>query len=165
MKIQVYSIRRRRLGAPAAFPTNGAAIASAGYQYDAACRLWQKTYGNNDVVTHSYDAENYPPQTAEEKAMWEWWDAMDKAAPDFQWKMPIEFYGKVIDQFGQPIAGAKDELNWTTVIGPIPDSQRNMLTGSDGRFEVTGIQAGQESMDCSRKARVPNTDGNSPQGR
>ena len=37
--------------------TNGTATANAGYQYDAAGRLWKKTYGNNDVVTHGYDME------------------------------------------------------------------------------------------------------------
>jgi RHS repeat-associated protein len=38
--------------------TNGAASANAGYQYDSAGRLWQKTYGNGDVVTHAYDQES-----------------------------------------------------------------------------------------------------------
>lgn len=32
---------------------NGTVAASAGYQYDGAGRLWKKTYGNNDVVTHA----------------------------------------------------------------------------------------------------------------
>jgi len=38
--------------------TNNAVSASAWYSYDAAGRLWQKGYGNDDVVTHSYDAES-----------------------------------------------------------------------------------------------------------
>ena len=54
-----------------------------------------------------FKSTNYPPQTAEEKAQWEWWDAMEKTDPDFQWKMPIEFYGKVVDQFGQPVVNAE----------------------------------------------------------
>jgi uncharacterized GH25 family protein len=65
---------------------------------------------------------------------------MDKLDPDFQWKMPIEFYGKVVDQFDQPVAGAEVELNWTTVVGPIPDPKRIIFTDANGRFEVTGIQ-------------------------
>lgn len=87
-----------------------------------------------------FKCTNYPPRTAEENAMWEWWDAMDKADPDFQWKMPIEFYGKVIDQFGQPVAGAEVELNWTTVIGLIPDPKEKMSADSEGKFKITGIQ-------------------------
>ena len=70
-----------------------------------------------------FKSTNYPPQTAEEKAQWEWWDAMDKADPDFQWKMPIEFYGKVVDQFGEPVVGATVDFVWTTVVGPVPDPQ------------------------------------------
>jgi hypothetical protein len=96
------------------------------------------SFGSKTVLL--FKSTNYPPQTAEEKAMWEWWYAMDKADPDFQWKMPIEFYGKVVDQFGQPVAGAEVELNWTTVVGPIPDPKKSIYTSSDGRFEVTGIQ-------------------------
>jgi len=38
--------------------TNSATTASASYQYDSAGRLWKKTYGNDDVVTHSYDTES-----------------------------------------------------------------------------------------------------------
>jgi hypothetical protein len=87
-----------------------------------------------------FKSTNYPPQTAEEKAQWKWWDAMDKTDPDFQWKMPIKFYGKVVDQFDQPVAEAEVELNWTTVIGPIPDPKKRISTDSDGRFEVAGIQ-------------------------
>jgi len=87
-----------------------------------------------------FKATNYPPRTAEEKAQWEWWDAMDKADPEFQWKMPIKFYGKVLDQFGQPVDGAEVELSWTTVIGPIPDPKKSIFTGSDGQFAVTDIQ-------------------------
>jgi RHS repeat-associated protein len=37
---------------------NDTTAASAGYQYDSAGRLWKKTYGNNDVVTHGYDMES-----------------------------------------------------------------------------------------------------------
>ena len=87
-----------------------------------------------------FKSTNYPPQTAEEKTMWEWWEAMDKADPDFQWKIPIEFYGKVVDQFGQPVSDAEVELNWTTVIGPIPDPKKSIYSDTDGRFEVNGIQ-------------------------
>lgn len=36
----------------------GSLQAAADYQYDAAGRLWRKSYGNNDQVTHGYDAES-----------------------------------------------------------------------------------------------------------
>jgi Carboxypeptidase regulatory-like domain len=89
---------------------------------------------------HLFKATNYPPQTAEEKAQWQWWDEMEKTDPDWQWKMPIEFYGKVVDQFGHPIAGAEVELGWTTAVGPIPDPKKTIYSDANGRFAVTGIQ-------------------------
>jgi RHS repeat-associated protein len=36
---------------------DGQETGRAAYQYDLAGRLWKKTYGNGDVVTHGYDAE------------------------------------------------------------------------------------------------------------
>ena len=39
--------------------------------------------------------------------MWDWWNRMEKNDPQFQWKMPINFYGKVVDQFGQQMATAE----------------------------------------------------------
>lgn len=101
--------------------------------------VWMQTTLGTKAV-RLFRSTNYPPQTAEEKAMWEWWDAMEKADESWQWKMPIEFYGKVLDQFGKPVAGAEVELNWTTVIGPIPDPKKTMRTDSNGRFTVTDIQ-------------------------
>jgi hypothetical protein len=98
----------------------------------------QTHFGPNGI--HLFKATNYPPQTAEEKAQWEWWDAMEKADESWQWKMPIEFYGKVIDQFSNGVAGAEVVLNWTTVVGPIPDPKKSIFTGPDGKFEITGIQ-------------------------
>ena len=89
---------------------------------------------------HLFKSTNYPPVTAEEKAMWNWWDKMDKADPDFQWKRPIEFYGKVLDQFGQPVVGAEVVMTWTTVVGPTPDPKKSIFADVDGRFAVTGIQ-------------------------
>ena len=38
--------------------TDGVERARAAYQYDLAGRLWKKTYGNGDVVTHAYDQES-----------------------------------------------------------------------------------------------------------
>jgi hypothetical protein len=94
-----------------------------------------------------FKSTNYPPRTTEEKAMWEWWDVMDKTDPDFQWKMPIEFYGKVVDQFGEPVTAATVVFGWTTVIGPTPDPEQRVLSGLDGRFELTGVQGKSLSID------------------
>lgn len=108
-----------------------------------------------------FKCTNYPPQTAKEKAMWDWWDAMNKADSDFQWKMPIEFYGKVVDQFGKPVDHAEVVLNWTTVIGPVPDPKKSVFTGQDGQFEITGIQGKGLSVDIFKDgySRTDNSQG------
>lgn len=69
--------------------------------------------------------------------MWDWWNAMDKADPSFQWKMPINFYGIVLDQFNQPVAGARVAMVWTTVDG---NDERNVESGSDGKFQLEGAK-------------------------
>ncbi len=119
----------------------------------------QTSHGQQSV--RLFKSTNYPPQTAEEKAQWEWWDAMEKADESWQWKMPIEFYGKVIDQFSNGVPGAEVVLNWTTVIGPIPDPQKSILTGPDGKFEITGIQGKGISVDILKKGydRTKNSQG------
>jgi hypothetical protein len=82
-----------------------------------------------------FKATRYPPETFEEKAMWDWWRAMEKADPKFEWKMPIEFYGTVIDQHGEPIHNALVDYAWNVVGGT---SHRKALTESNGQFSLTG---------------------------
>ncbi|HWA25176.1 MAG TPA: hypothetical protein VG734_05825 [Lacunisphaera sp.] len=86
-----------------------------------------------------FKSTRYPPVTPEEKAMWDWWNVMGKADPKFQWKMPIEFYGKVVDQIGAPVANAQVHFGWTTAVGPKPDPEAAMVTAEDGTFSITGI--------------------------
>jgi len=105
-----------------------------------------------------FKSTNYPPQTPEEKAMWKWWDAMGKADPQFEGKMPIEFYGKVIDQFGQPVVQAEVELNWTTAVGPVTEPKKRVFTGLDGRFEVNGIQGSGITISVSKNGYESGSD-------
>ncbi len=87
-----------------------------------------------------FKSTNYPPQTTEEKAMWDWYHAMEKADPHFKQKMPIEFYGKVVDQFGKPVPVATVVFQWTTVVGPVTNPEKRTSTGTDGRFELKDVQ-------------------------
>src|SRR4051812_33637512 len=63
--------------------------------------------GSAIVTPHLVKSTRYPPVTAQEKAMWEWWRQSTKADPKFEWKMPIEFYGKVVDQSGNNVGDAE----------------------------------------------------------
>ncbi len=53
--------------------------------------------------------------------------------------MAIEFYGKVIDENEQPIAGANVELSWTD-LSAAGGGQRAMASDANGAFSLTGIQ-------------------------
>ena len=58
---------------------------------------------------------------------------------DFEWKSPIEFYGKVVDQNEQPIPGVEVSMNWTDM-SPKGTSDAMETTDADGKFSMTGIQ-------------------------
>jgi len=57
----------------------------------------------------------------------------------YDWKIPIRFYGKIIDQFDAPVVGANVELMWNdlSVKGP---SERNLTSDANGRFFLEGVK-------------------------
>lgn len=62
-----------------------------------------------------------------------------KEDPQYEWKTPISFYGKVVDEAGRPVAGATAELLWTDM-SPEGSSKTNLFSGADGQFSITGIR-------------------------
>jgi hypothetical protein len=64
-----------------------------------------------------FRSTNYPPRTAEEKALWDWYNDISAKDPSFEWKMSIEFYGKVVDQDGKPLEGIRVEYMWSSTNG------------------------------------------------
>jgi hypothetical protein len=38
-----------------------------------------------------------------------------KADPQYDWKQPIDFYGRVVDESNQPVAGASVDYTWSTI--------------------------------------------------
>ena len=48
---------------------------------------------------------------------------------EFEWKTPIEFHGKVLDQDGNPVAGVAADIIWTDMS---PDGSSHMQVTSDG---------------------------------
>ena len=57
----------------------------------------------------------------------------------FEWKTPISFYGKVVDQNQQPIPGVEVSMNWTDM-SPKGTSDATRTTDADGMFSITDIQ-------------------------
>jgi hypothetical protein len=58
--------------------------------------------------------------------------------PQYEWKTPIKFYGRVLDQEGKPVAGATADIVWTDMS---PEGSSHMQVTSDGAglFSITGI--------------------------
>ena len=74
--------------------------------------------------------------------IWNWWLNMMERDPKFILSIPIEFYGKVIDERdGTPIVGAKIWMQCS-------DTSRNMATeyirysDAAGKFSLTGVRGG-----------------------
>jgi hypothetical protein len=79
----------------------------------------------------------YPPKTAEEKRLWDWWKRIEEVNPNWEWERPIEFYGAVQDNLGLPVANAKVSLEWAGI-----DATPRAEVRSDprGRFQLTGVR-------------------------
>ena len=70
---------------------------------------------------------------------WEWWKQMRKIDPKFEWKMPIRFFGKAVDQNGKPVAGAHVLFQWTDMSAS-GTSEATTTTDADGRFSLNRKQ-------------------------
>jgi len=62
--------------------------------------------------------------------------ALEKMGEDFKW--PIAFYGKAIDERTNPIAGANVQFSWT-VPYPNEPAKREIQSDVNGLFELTGV--------------------------
>jgi len=60
---------------------------------------------------------------------------MEKRDSKFEWKMPINFYGKVIDQTGQPVQGAKIRFQWTDM-SSAGTTEKFVETDAQGIFSL-----------------------------
>ncbi len=59
----------------------------------------------------------------------------DQTDKGWEWKMPINFYGKVVDQDGQPVSGASVEFGWTDK-SKDGSSQSNTSSDREGKFNL-----------------------------
>jgi hypothetical protein len=63
--------------------------------------------------------------------------------PAYQWRTPIEFYGKVIDERNQPVAGAFIEVAWSGTVekyGGDGVGKRTLTSNAAGLFSITGVE-------------------------
>lgn len=57
------------------------------------------------------------------------------ADPQYDWKQPINFYGRVVDENGEPVAGASADFVWTD-ISPNGSSEAHTTSDSVGFFSL-----------------------------
>lgn len=62
---------------------------------------------------------------------------MKSADPSFEWKMPISFYGRVIDQAGKPVLNAQVRFQWTD-LSASGTTERFSQSDENGYFSLTG---------------------------
>jgi len=101
-----------------------------------------------------------PPSTTNQNQI-----AVDRNNPEsirqylLSQNVPVEFYGKVIDQDGNPLASAevKGEVLHVKVIVPAPWGDQDEIipidkkTGSDGRFEINGVSGRSFELEAIQK--------------
>ena len=59
----------------------------------------------------------------------------DRVDHNWEWSMPISFYGRVVDQDDHPIPGAKIEFGWTD-LSPAGSSAKATSSAADGTFSL-----------------------------
>ncbi len=60
---------------------------------------------------------------------------------NYDWKMPLNFYGMVVDEQNKPVAGAAVSLQWNTVTGPLAPSgtlEKHITSDDNGLFKLLG---------------------------
>jgi hypothetical protein len=62
-----------------------------------------------------------------------------KRDPGFQWRMPIEFYGKVVDEKEQPVQGVKFDIAGTD-LSPSGNFYRTLFSDADGNVSMKGLR-------------------------
>jgi len=67
--------------------------------------------------------------------------SMNVIGPDLlaNWQVPIDFYGKVVDQEGKPIAGANIHFHWVEFPDENGNRSTNTESDAEGLFSLRGV--------------------------
>ncbi|MEO7100050.1 MAG: carboxypeptidase-like regulatory domain-containing protein [Luteolibacter sp.] len=70
------------------------------------------------------------------------YEARRKTDPEWEWKTPIEFFGKVVDEQNNPVANADIEIEWNGTsekYGGDGVMRKKLASDADGAFVINGI--------------------------
>lgn len=62
----------------------------------------------------------------------------DATDSKWEWKVPIQFFGRVVDENDRPIADAEVDVQWTDLTSR-GTSERRLFSGANGSFEIHDI--------------------------
>lgn len=68
--------------------------------------------------------------------------------PHWEWKRPIQFYGKVVDETSTAVAGATATFSWSNAQGEAHEA--TAVTDREGLFSLTGVQGKRLQVRVSR---------------
>jgi hypothetical protein len=82
-------------------------------------------------------------------------DLVDQA---WEWRMPINFFGRVLDENEQPVPGAKVELSWTN-LSQAGSSEAQTTTDAQGFFSLLNRTGRQRENGFRFPARILDSEG------
>lgn len=74
---------------------------------------------------------------------WIDYEAKRRADPSWEWKTPIVFFGKIIDEQNKPVGGASIEVAWSgtaTKYGGDGVGKRTLTSDANGTFTLSGVE-------------------------
>ena len=74
---------------------------------------------------------------------WKEYHAKRKDDPSFEWRTPIEFFGKVVDELNRPVSGAEIKFEWVGTsdkYGGDGVGHRTTTSDANGMFAINGIE-------------------------
>lgn len=74
----------------------------------------------------------------------------DRVDRNWEWRMPISFYGRVVDQDNHPIPAAKIEFSWTD-LSTAGSSAEATSSAADGTFSLVGKKGRVLEVDVSKE--------------
>ncbi|MFA5190167.1 MAG: carboxypeptidase-like regulatory domain-containing protein [Verrucomicrobiia bacterium] len=101
--------------------------------------LYQQVFGSRAKARAYHHAQATLDPEKDKDRLHELWKTARDADSKFQWRIPISFYGKVVDENGKPVGEAKIEFGWTD-ISYEGSSKRHVLSDSNGLFSLTGVR-------------------------
>jgi carboxypeptidase family protein len=89
-------------------------------------------------ATPSLLVDNLTGETMTREAALKSYVARFSTDPTWEGKVPLNFYGKVVDQNNQPVAGANVHLQWNTIGVPGGTAYADTSSDTNGLFSLTG---------------------------